>query len=394
MLIHRILPRDRDLLGWRFSVLSSIATAPFNHVVDFIPARDVEEFKAFSEEDKRWFRGWLDWTDANAALLKRVKPIIGPPMIGRVDGTSACAGDAGFVFLFNPNYRKLEAEFILDGSIGLERGTRFILEELYPEKGRLLGHGANGIWKMGDRVVLAMGGNEAVVLAIRPAGAIAAAPLLFNVRGGVRINGSTLALTDIEGETGSSREIAVLVPPGGKVDSLTVNGTRVPFGRAGNIVTARVHFSGDAFGRSQPLWTYDPAFTGGTVRAWFRVPPRILEQLRRRRQSWPVSYTDDDLIAPWLGSYRLLLFAHIAEPDDTKEITVTIDGKPARVLKAYNNIYGGNKRNFLGSYVDVTALEPGKDHVVEVTAPQLPAGRFQGLFFENVEPEYTRSIVK
>ena len=68
---------------------------------------------------------------------------------------------------------------------------------------------------------------------------------------------------------------------------------------------------------------------------------------------------------------------------------MTIDGQPMPVRKAYNNIYGNNKRNFLGSYADLSALEPGKDHTIEVTLPQLAPGRFQGLFFENVEPEYT-----
>ncbi len=390
----RFRPRDWDLLGWKFSVLSSIGTAPFNHVVDYLPARDIEEFRAFPEEDKRWFRGWLDWTDRNASLLKRLKPIIGPPMIGRIDGTAACAGDAGYVFLFNPNYRELEAGFVLDGSIGLEKGERFILEELYPEAGRLLGRAQDGVWKMGDRVVLPVSGNEAVILAVRPAGAYGPGPLLFNVRGGAKLVGRTLALSGIEGEIGSERQVAVRLPAGQRIDALAVNGTALPFTRNGNLVTARVRFAGERFGKSQGLWTYDPSFTGGTVRASFRVPARILEQLRRRRQSWPVSYTEDDLLAPWLGSYRLLLYAHVAEPDDTKQVAITIDGVPARVLKAYNNIYGGSKRNFLGHYVDVSSLKPDKEHVVEANLPQLPPGRFQGLFFENVEPEYTSSIAK
>ena len=34
------------------------------------------------------------------------------------------------------------------------------------------------------------------------------------------------------------------------------------------------------------------------------------------------------------------------------------------------------------------------EHTIEVTLPRLAAGRFQGLFFENVEPEYTRAIIQ
>ena len=99
----RFRPRDWDVLGWKYSLLSSIGTAPFNHVVNFIPARDTEEFAALSDEDKAWFRKWLDWTDENARFLHALRPIIGPPTAGRVDGTAAIVEDRGIVFLFNPN---------------------------------------------------------------------------------------------------------------------------------------------------------------------------------------------------------------------------------------------------------------------------------------------------
>lgn len=390
----RFRPRDWDVLGWKFSVLSSVGTAPFNHVVDYIPARDPDEFRAFSEEDKRWFREWLDWTDLNAAILKHIKPIIGPPMIGRIDGTAACSGDRGFVFLFNPNYRKLNAEFVLDASIGLEKGAQFTLRELHPEKGRLIGHARNGTWQFGDRVVLPMAGSQAVVLEILPGLPSASQPILFNVRGTAALEGTRLTLSDVEGEVGTGREIAVRVPGGVKPVSLTVNGHTVQFRQVGNLVQASIRFAGEAFATSQALWAYNPDFSGGTIQASIRVPARIFEQLRRRQQSWPVPYTEDDLIAPWLGAHRLLLYAHIAEPDDSVNITVTVDGKAVAVKQAYNNIYGNNKRNFLGSYIDLSSLEPGHEHVVEIKLPPLSAGRFQGLFFENIEPEYTRAIVR
>ncbi|MCX6377386.1 MAG: hypothetical protein NTU88_15345, partial [Armatimonadetes bacterium] len=38
-------PRDWDYLGWRYSLFSSIATAPFIHVFNMLPARDESEFK-------------------------------------------------------------------------------------------------------------------------------------------------------------------------------------------------------------------------------------------------------------------------------------------------------------------------------------------------------------
>ena len=390
----RFRPRDWDVLGWRFSLLSSIGTAPFNHVVDYLPARDPDEFRAFSAEDQRWFRGWLDWTDQNALVLMNLKPIIGPPMIGRVDGTAACDHDRGFVFLFNPNYRQLDAAFTLDTSIGLDQGDLFILEELYPERGRLLGHPQNGIWKSGDQVVLPVSGNQAMVIEIKPARPMMSRPLLFQVRGTVASANDRLVLSDVMGEMGTERDFAVRIPGKTRIASLIANGVRVPHRQAGNVVSGRVRFAGVAFTRSQPLWNYDPSFTGGAIQASFTLPARIADQLQSRRRQWPVPFTEDDLIAPWLGSHRLLLYAHIAEPDASQDIAVTVDGKPFPVRRAYNNIYGGNPRNFLGSYIDVSDLEAEREHRIEVTLPRLAPGRFQGLFFENVEPEYTRVIIQ
>ena len=117
----RYRERDWDTLGWKYNLISSVATAPFNHVVNYIPARDIDEFRSFSEEDKAFFRRWLDFTDENIDVLRNVRPIIGQPMIGRCDGMAAIKGNCGFVFLFNPNYRKMTADFKLDKSIGLER---------------------------------------------------------------------------------------------------------------------------------------------------------------------------------------------------------------------------------------------------------------------------------
>ena len=71
-----------------------------------IPARDPEEFRNFSDEDKKWFRHWIDWTDANKDHLRHTRTILGQPAIGKVDGTAAILGDSGFVFLFNPNGRR------------------------------------------------------------------------------------------------------------------------------------------------------------------------------------------------------------------------------------------------------------------------------------------------
>jgi hypothetical protein len=71
-------------------------------------------------------------------------------------------------------------------------------------------------------------------------------------------------------------------------------------------------------------------------------------------------------------------------------VSLTIDGQVVPLTRAYNSIYGhAPRRTFLGFYADVSTLRPDVPHRVELTLPSLSPGRFQGLFFENVEPEWT-----
>jgi hypothetical protein len=388
----RFRPKDWDYLGWKYSLLSSIATAPFHHVVNFIPARDAEEFAALSENDKAWFRKWLDWTDENARFLHALRPIIGPPMAGRVDGTAAIVEDRGIVFLFNPNPDRKEARFKLDASIGLVKGERFMVKELFPEEGRLIAS-SEGLWAHGSEVVLPLAGRDAAVLEVFPAPAQIEEPVLFNVRGEVSLSAGRLVLTDVTAEVGTTRRLLVLLPETARVRALSVNGVPYPFKADKGRVTANVRFAGRVFGRSQSIGEVPADFTGGTFKARFTVPARIFAQLAERKKAWPVTYTEDDLRAPWLGPWRLLLHLPIVEGTEAMDVTLKINGVPVEVRKAYNSVYPQSpERTFIGHYADVSRLRPDSPCDIEVGLPTLEPGRFQGVFFENVETEYTRRI--
>ena len=212
--------RDWDTLGWRYSVLSSVGTAPFNHVVDYLPARDESESANFLPADQRWLRNWMDWTDQHRELLRRLRPIIGPPALGRVDGTAAIDGDHGFVFLFNPNYRELEAEFTLDGTIGLSGGDRYVFRELYPRRDDCWANPRTARGVVGTQVSLSIKGPQAMVLELVPAASLLL-PALLNAEGAATLQGTSLALQDVKGEIGTTEELVVLLPagrPGGQGD--------------------------------------------------------------------------------------------------------------------------------------------------------------------------------
>lgn len=385
-----IRARDWDYLGWRYSLLSSVATAGWNNVLNMIPARDPEEFRAFSEEDRRWFRRWIDWTAENKELLRHTRPILGEPAIGKVDGTSAIVGTRGFIFLFNPNGRRLEARVPLDESIGLEAAgaSSLLLKELYPVEGRV--HGA---WKAGEHASLMLDGGSAAVFELQPLTAVRA-PMLLNVAGAEAIAGETLVVTDVRGEPGSAVDARVMLPPGARVSRVTVNGQPHPSASiVGGLATIPLRFAGERFGQYQPIVEYDPAATGGRLAGRLKIPQRIFDQLAARRKAWPIPWTAEDFRTTWLVPERLLLFVQIAEPDARWEARLTIDARTVELKKAYSAVRAA-PRTFVGFYADLTQLSADRDYHFELELPTLKPGQLQGVYFENVEPEYTTAIVR
>ena len=348
----------------------------------------------FRPQDQQWLRNWLDWTDANRATLRRLRPIIGPPVLGRVDGTAAIAGDRGFVFLFNPNYRELPAEFTLDASIGLTRGDTFLLRELYPRAGRCWGKSGAGLWRLGDRASLPIKGPEALVLEVIPADSVAR-PLLLGATGEARLDGQSLVLSNVTGAAGCVESLSVLLPPGRKPATVSVNGRRsLPFLRQGDLITVPVTFAGVRVDHCPQILASQRDFAGTVVRTDFSIPRQVFAQLAERRKAWPVPYTSEELLATWRGSDRLLLYVHIADPKDTWTVELKIDGRPVAVRRAYSDVFPlGRERTFTGFYADISQLKPDARHELEVKLPDgLQPGQFQGVFLENVEAELTAEL--
>lgn len=406
--------RDWDWHGWKYNLISSIATAPFNHVVNYLPARDEKEFNSFPEEDKQFFRKWMDFTDKNLEILRHVRPIIGQPMAGRCDGTSAILDNSGYIFIFNPNYRRMMTEFMLDGSIGIEKEGKYWIREIYPDEGKIIGNPASGFYSDGDAVQLSMNGVTARVFRIDPVDKPVTDPVIFNCSGKVKLDKSRMVVENLEGLAGKRYEPVILLPDGIKVDQLIIGNREQPFQKSGNLVRFEIGFAGEPFGRAEQVGTYDPELAGGLVEEEFTIPGRVFTQLEELRKAWPVNYSDDDKVAPWADPARLLLYIQIADPflvtsdavtSDRKtsgmvkkpirvgDLEVWIDVEKADVREAYNGVYPYVERTNLGFYVDVSDLEPDITHKIKVRLSEgLKPGQFQGIFFDHVEDEYTSDL--
>jgi hypothetical protein len=385
--------RDWDYLGWRYSLLSSIATGGWNNVMNMIPARDSEEGSRFSEDDRRWFRKWIDWTQENKDYLRHTQPILGPPSIGHVDGTSAILSNRGFIFLFNPNGRRLSAEVRLDDTIGLSARGAFVLKELFPLSGRRVGKPNVGVWAAGDRVPIAIDGGSAIVLEVQP-WSPTTDPVLFNAPGTATMDGETLAIAGARGEVGSTTDLFVQLPAGRAAAAVTINGQPAAIAsRAPTGVTVRATFDGAMFRQYQPVVEVPDGFAGGKVTGTFTIPRRIVDQLAARRKAWPIPWTPEDFRTTWLVPERLLLFVQIAEPDARWDARLTIDGRTVELRKAYSAIRSAAK-TFVGFYADLSTLDADRPYTFELELPKLAPGQLQGVFFENVETEYTETIAR
>jgi len=389
-----ILPyrvRDWDYLGWRYSLLSSIAVGGWNNVLNMIPARDSAERANFSPSDRAWLRRWLEWTVENKEYLRHTRTILGQPALGKIDGTSAIVGNRGFVFLFNPDGRRLTANLTLDESIGFRGTGRFVLRELYPTEGARIGKAGEGTWRAGDAVPVEIDGGSARVLEIQPATPVTA-PVLFNAPGRVGLENGVLSVRDVRGEVGTTVTLLVAVPHGARVVRASVNGVDVAPTRQGDVVELKVAFDGAEFRRLEAAAVGESTFTGGTIRGEFAIPKRVFDQLAARKRSWPIPWTAEDSLTTWLVPDRLLLYAQFAEPNDKWDVRLRIAGQPVEMRKAYTAVRVVPS-TFVGFYADVSRLAPDRPHRFELEVPAMRPGQFRGLFFENVEPEYT-SVVR
>ena len=355
--------RDFDYMGFKYSLLSSIGTAGLNNVFAFVPGRDAAEWAAVPSEDKAFIKDWLRWTDAHATCLQRAMPVanLPPPTVGQTDGF-ACVSDGveAFVFLFNPSMKPATAALVLDESLGLPNASTvatWTVDELHPDRGASL-----GAWAKGAPRDFAVGGADARVLRLRPF-----APA----------EGATLALARL-------RRPAPL--PAG-VAAVSVDG--VPCVGRGDRVAATYASPAPAIFRAMPIAPGAVApddFRGGWFNVSFAVPRAIADQLAARKRALNLDWAPREYNASWLVPSRLLMYASLRAPDDAMALDLLVDGERAALTRAYNSRGLPRPNCFLGFYFDASALAVETPHDVALRLPAgLAEGRFEGLFWENIE---------
>jgi hypothetical protein len=181
----------------------------------------------------------------------------------------------------------------------------------------------------------------------------------------------------------------VTVPAGSAIKAATVNGKSAEIvARSTDGVTVRASFDGVPFRQYEPVIEPPAGFVGGRLTGTFTIPRRVVDQLAERRKAWPIPWTPEDFETPWLVPERLLLFVQIAQPDAHWDARLAIDGRTVELKKAYSAVRPA-ARTFVGFYADLSMLDADRAYRFELELPKLAPGQLQGVFFENVETEYT-----
>jgi hypothetical protein len=414
--------RDFDLLGYRYSLLSSIGTGGLNNVVNMLPARDEQEFKLFPTDDLSFVNHWLAWTDANVGLLQRTRPVpsLATPGVGDPDGTIMLGDDkTGYMFLYNPTMREINVSLPLSGdssaSLGFQcSGNDLVLVKQVTSSERsspsAQAYDVDLVKCAEGNLALTLPPTTARVFEFAPWDNSAPTPVALGapaVSVEVDSNGA-VTVVGAQGESGLLMNMTIVLPAGqSTVKSVMVNGKSVGFTattRGGGVPAVTVggaSWAGKRFARAQEIRSSDsaPGWSGA-----FTVPQSAMDQLEARNASYPVQYNTDpkdtnDADVPWLAPGRILLFVKYAAGsiDDTLNVTGSVDEEPLLFRKAYNTIVR-NAGRFIGHWADVTPLvKPGQRQTLKL---QLPAGSsssmlegtLDGVFFDNVETIFTSEI--
>jgi hypothetical protein len=138
------------------------------------------------EDQRRFFRKWMNWADQNLAFLRVRRDLFREPwgdeainanhvdMEGsfpslpgddpQLHGSAHCIGDRGFLFLFNPSRQARTARIPVNHWLGLTKGAHFAVREIFPSDGRPC-----GAFQRGEVMDVPTSPGAAMVLAIEPA---------------------------------------------------------------------------------------------------------------------------------------------------------------------------------------------------------------------------------
>ena len=88
----------------------------------------------------------------------------------------------------------------------------------------------------------------------------------------------------------------------------------------------------------------------------------------------------------------LLLFVQFAEGMDTMRPVAMLDGQPLELKAAYSSTRV-HPASFVGFYADLSQVTADREHRLALQLTGEAKSKLLGVFFDNVEPQFTEEIV-
>ncbi|GMW00665.1 MAG: hypothetical protein AMXMBFR84_18020 [Candidatus Hydrogenedentota bacterium] len=202
-----------DSAGWRYAVLSAVATG-HRHRIFAVPAD-------LGEEDRAFARHWFGWQARNLCSHRHVLEILDCPGLGNVDGYAYADARGATVFLFNCSYDEQDVQL----RPHLHRDADYVFREVYPCDRLYLGP-SNGLFRRDSVLGLRLKPREArVVEMVRrsPASAKRKRPEVFGCS--YREDDEHVVLL---GEAGSRCDVGVRMGDRYQVHDIRFPGTAFP----------------------------------------------------------------------------------------------------------------------------------------------------------------------
>ena len=161
-------PRGRvsDVRTYEYSLLQSLAVTPnvclgeIRTFVNRIPYKEVAGFK-------RFIKKWLNFVKDNYRYWKKTLRCGDAPGVGAAELYSHIDGDTGYLCFVNQNTYSMPIKFRLDQSVGLMKGDRIELSEIYPKE-CLLAEAGIPYAQYGDEIELLMEPESVRYIKVEP----------------------------------------------------------------------------------------------------------------------------------------------------------------------------------------------------------------------------------
>ena len=338
----------------------------------------------------------------------------------------------GFLFVFNPGPRPVCATLRVDEGMGISNSSAeasFIAHEIYPRE-ELGGRSTPlGVWQHADQVRVCVKPESAKVIRVTkltpsgPGSLASMLPLVLNlshvsaqqttypsglktrtlvrvtITGAQALAGADVYPTVLAAIANRSTHQIRSVVVNGHVVSIKPNDAvacapyRVEQGTG--CVSARFRMDGDARLRAhaEATSTSPPAlYSGGTwFNSSFTITDAMVSLLQAQHKAYPIPWTTEDLVAPWLGN-RLLLFPYITQPDrNLTKPRLFIHEAEQVMTPAFNSRGYQQDKCFLGWYFDASHLQPDT-YRVSLWMPKSTTSTLQGIFWRGLGDVYTNQI--